>query len=191
MPIAGASCMPTEHSDLRIELFEPGRHARDVFSCGVPRLDNYLKLTAKKQQKDDMTRVYVVVADGQSRVLGYHAINVGMIDANLLQSRPRGTPDHGDLPILFVGHVAVDSSLQGQGIGSILLHHAFEKACLIAEQAGCHAVVLDVLEDGGNDAFKRRKLWYEAFGFQSFPSNPSRMFMTMKQVRASVTTKPL
>ena len=181
--------MQTKHTDLRIELFDPGRHVRDAFSCGVSRLDNYLKLTAKKQQKDDMTRVYVVIAGDQPRALGYHAINVGMMDASHLPSRPRGAPEHGELPILFVGHVAVDSSVQGQGIGSILLHHAFEKACLIAEQAGCYAIVLDVLADGGDEAVMRRKSWYEQFGFQSFPSNPSRMFMTMKQVRASVAVQ--
>ena len=175
--------MPTNEAKLRIERFDPARHDRAGFSCGVPRLDNYLKLNAKKQQKDDMTRVYVVVEDDQVQILGYHAINIGMMNVDELPKRPRGTPDHGELPILFLGQVAVSQSAQGQGLGSILMHHVFEKANVISEHAGCHAIVLDVMNDGDEGAFAKRKDWYSEFGFQSFNSEPSRMFMTIRQVR--------
>jgi GNAT superfamily N-acetyltransferase len=169
---------------LRIESFDPNLHERAGFSCGVARLDNYLKRNAKKQQKDDMTRVYVIVENGHKTILGYHAINLGMMNVDELSKRPRGAPEHGEIPILFLGHVAVSQSAQGQGLGSILMHHVFEKAAVIAKQAGCFAVVLDVMSDGDEAAYQRRKEWYAAFGFQSFISQPSRMFMTMKQVRA-------
>jgi hypothetical protein len=172
--------------DLRIEQFNPETHDRSSFSCGVKRLDNYLKLTARKHQKHNMTRVYVVVADGDNVILGYHAINLGMMNVEELSAQPRGAPDHGELPILFLGQVAVCISVQNQGLGSILMHHVFEKACVIADQAGCFALVLDVMSDGGSQAFERRKSWYADFGFQPFASNSARMFMTMTQVRAVV-----
>lgn len=175
--------MQNELAGLRIEQFDPLRHDRIVFSCGVSRLDNFLRLTAKKQQKDDMTRVYVVVEDGESRILGYHAINLGMMNVDLLEKRPRNAPDHGELPVLFVGQVAVSEQIQGRGVGSILLAHAFAKAVAIANQAGCFAVLLDVMSDGGEEAFRKRKNWYRSFGFHEFPSSSARMFMTMKQVR--------
>lgn len=178
--------MPTESADLRIESFDPARHDRAGFSCGVDRLNNYLKLSAKKQQKDDMTRVYVVVESGETAILGYHAINLGMMNVDELSKRPRGSPDHGELPILFLGQVAVSRSVQGQGIGSILMHHVFLKASTVAEQAGCYAIVLDVMSDGSDVDFRRRKDWYVEFGFQAFESNPTRMFMTMKQVRGAL-----
>ena len=175
--------MLTEHSPLRIETFDPPRHERDGFDCGVARLNNYLKLSARKQQKDDMTRVYVARADRDTKILGYHAINLGMMNVSALERRPRGTPDHGEIPVLFLGQVAVDQMAQGLGIGGILMHHVFEKAAVIADQAVCHAVVLDVMSDGGEAAFEKRKDWYRSFGFQSFASNPARMFMAMKQIR--------
>lgn len=181
--------MPTEGCDLRIEHYDPARHVRAGFSCGVERLDNYLKLTAKRQQKDDMTRVYVAVEDGSAEVLGYHTINLGMMNVDELPKRPRGAPDHNELPILFLGQVAVGKETQGQSIGSILMHHVFEKACRIADEAGCYAIVLDVMHDGGEEAFRRRQSWYANFGFQPFDSVPARMFMVMKQVRAIVELK--
>ena len=181
--------MPTETPALRIESFDPARHDRVGFDCGVERLNNYLKLSAKKQQKDDMTRVYVVVEEGSTRILGYHAINVGKMNVDELEHRPRGTPAHGEIPVLFLGQVAVDKPSQRTGLGGILMHHVFEKACNISEMAGCHAIILDVISDGGDEEFARRRAWYENFGFTSFSSNPARMFLVMKQVRAVTQAK--
>lgn len=174
---------PAAPAPLRIERFDPTRHDRDGFDCGTARLDNYLKRTARKQQADDMTRIYVAVAEGTMEILGYSAINLGMMTVDELAKRPRGTPAHGELPILFLGQIAVSRRAQGQGIGSILMHHVFEKTRIIADQAGCFALVLDVLQDGGEQAFRRRHDWYADFGFQPFASNPARMFMTVQQIR--------
>jgi len=140
--------MPTDLCDLRIEHFDPARHNRAGFSCGVDWLDNFLKLNAKRQQKDDMTRVYVIVEEGNAKILGYHAINLGMMDAGELAKRPRGAPDHGELPILFLGQVAVSENAQGQGLGLILMHHVFAKADAISQKAGCFAIVIDFMADG-------------------------------------------
>ena len=75
--------MQTDAQALRIEQFAPSRHDRSTFYCGVSRLDHLLRLTAKKQQKDDMTRVYVAVESGAPDILGCHAMNPGMMDADL------------------------------------------------------------------------------------------------------------
>lgn len=178
--------MPIDDSDLEIRRFDPSRHDRAGFDCGVERLNNYLRLTAKKQQADDMTRVYVALRAGENRILGYHAINLGTMDISAMDRRPRGAPAHGDIPVLFLGQIAVCRSAQGGGIGKILMHHVFQKASVVADHAGCHAVLLDIVADGGEAAFARRKAWYKSFGFQSFASSPSRMFITMKAVRAAI-----
>lgn len=178
--------MPTEKTPLNIERWNPGRHDRSGFDCGVERLNNFLNLSAKKQQKDDITRVYVAVEAGDVKILGYHAINAGRMNVSEMEKPPRGAPSHGEIPVLFLGQVAVDRSAQGLGIGALLMHHVFEKARVVADEIGCHAVLLDVMSDGDQDAFVRRKGWYAAFGFQSFASNEARMFMTMKQVRQIV-----
>ena len=125
-----------------------------------------------------MTRVYAVIEGGSVRILGYHAINLGMMNVDALERRPRGAPDHGEIPVLFLGQVAVDKAEQGRSLGSILMHHVFEKACLVADAAECHAIILDVISDGGEAEFLRRKAWYESFGFATFPSNPARMFLS-------------
>ena len=178
--------MPTDPPAFRIERFDPARHDRAGFDCGVVRLNNFLKFTARKQQRDDMSRVHVVLREGSTQILGYHAVNLGTLNVDELERRPRGAPRHGEIPALFLSQVAVDKAAQGGGLGGILMHHVFEKAVKISEIAGCHAIILDVISDGGDEAFTRRKEWYEGFGFTTIASDRARMFMVMKQVREVV-----
>ena len=178
--------MLTEGTFINIESWNPRRHDRSRFDCGVGRLNNFLNLSAKKQQKDDMTRVYVAVLPGETAILGNHAINVGTMNVVELAKPPIGTSGRGEIPVLFLGQVAVDLRVHGFGFGSLLMHHVFHKACAVADEAVCNAVLLDVMSDGDAEAFAKRKGWYEDFGFQSFASKKARMFMTMKQIRQIV-----
>ena len=188
--------MPTDDSaapPLRIERFDPQRHDVSAFDCGALRLNNYLRFTAKKRQAADMARTYVVcaaAAPSPAPVLGYHAINVGRMTVDALARPPRDAPRHGEIPVLFLGQVAVALTAQNQGLGRILMHHVFAKATAIAEIAGCYALLLDVMADDGRAAFEKRRDWYAAFGFTPFPSDEARMFMTMDQLRALTAAAP-
>ena len=178
--------MPTDDFDVEIRLFDPALHDRTGFDCGVPRLNNYLKLTARKHQKADMTRVYVALRVGEASILGYHAINAGSMNVDAMAKRPRDMPAHGDVPVLFLGQIAVDGRAQGRGIGGILMHHVFRKAEAVATEIGCHALLLDVMSDGSDAAYARRIAWYEAYGFRPTASNPARLYMTIRDVRAAL-----
>ncbi len=169
---------------LRIELLRPDQHDRASFSCGVDRLDNYLKRNAREQHARDFVRTYVVIAQGDPRVLGYFVLNTGELDASALAAKPKGTPAHGHIPVVFLSRIAVDRVCQGQGIGRILLLHAFLKTDAVAAQVGCHGLMLDVMNDGDEAAIGRRRRWYESFGFVSFPSDPAKMFVPIKTIRA-------
>ena len=102
-------------------------------------------------------------------------------------SADRGwTPDHGEISVLLPGQVAVEGRRKGRGPGGVLLHHVFRKACVIADAAGCHALVIDVISDGGEAEFARRGSWYGSFGMATFASDPGRMFLVISQVRGVV-----
>ena len=58
-----------------IEPFDPSRHNRSGFTCGTKHLGNFLRFSARKQQKDDFTKGFVAVAEGSPKVLGYYALN--------------------------------------------------------------------------------------------------------------------
>ncbi len=64
--------------------------------------------------------------------------------------------------------IAVDRSWQGKGLGSDLAIDALSRARSVAGEVGLKLVVLDVIEDGGKEAFMRRMEFYRRLGFGSF-----------------------
>ena len=168
-----------------IEPFDPGRHDRSDFSCGTARLDNFLRLSARKQQKDDFTRVFVAVAEGSPEVLGYYALNAHAVATEELRAnRPRRAPRTGSIPALYLSMIAVDERRQGMGLGSDLAVDALGRALAVAGEVGLKLVVLDVIDDDGEDAFARRMAFYRRLGFRSLEDRPARMFITIDTIRA-------
>lgn len=177
--------MPTDDDGpIEIRLFDPARHDRAGFDCGVRRLNNFIQRSAKKQQAGDIVRVYVALRPGEDTVLGYHSINAYSLSADDLGPlKPKATPLHNALPAIYLSMIAIDKSQQGRGLGSILLDHAKQKALAVADQVGAFAMVLDVMDDDGEAAAMLRAAWYAKHGFQSFPSNRLKMFLTVKTIR--------
>lgn len=171
---------------LCIEPFDPKRHDRSTFSCGTNRLDNFLKRTAKKHQAGGFTRVWVATDGCERRVLGYYALNAHSLEAvDLPEALVRKAPRFGGIPAVYLSMIAVDRRYQGQGLGRFLLADALKRSVAASVQIGVKAVVLDVIDDGGPDVVERRRQFYAAMGFQSFPSLPSRMFILVGTVRDS------
>ena len=172
-------------SGIVIEAFDTGRHDRTGFSCGTDRLDNFLRFTARKQQKDDFTRVFVAVEEGSPKVLGYYAVNAHAVaTGDLGADRPRRAPNTGSIPALYLSMIAVDQSRQGKGLGSDLAVDALRRALRVAGEVGLKLVVLDVIEDGGADVFARRMGFYKQLGFRSLEDRSERMFIAIDTIRA-------
>ena len=168
-----------------IARFDPGRHDRSGFCCGTDRLDNFLRLSAKKQQKDDFTRVLVAVAEGASKILGYYALNAHAVAAeDLGADRPRRAPRTGSILALYLSMIAVDGRRQRMGLGSDLAVDGLGRALNVAGEVGLKLVVLDVIDDGGEDVFARRREFYRCLGFWSFEDCPKRMFIMIDPIRA-------
>jgi len=167
---------------IRIEAFDASKHVYKTFDCGVQRLNNYLHRNAKDQHADKAVRVFVAVEDGGTEVLAYIVLNFGEMCALEVAKKPKGTPAHGKLPVLFVSRVATALSAAGAGIGSDLMDFSFQKAEAISKAAGCFAVLLDVLQDGSAEDIERRRKWYADMGFIPFASDPNRMYVTIAYI---------
>ena len=80
--------------------------------------------------------------------------------------------------------IAVDRSWQGHGLGSDLAIDALGRALSVAGEIGLKLVMLDVIDDGGDEVFARRMAFYRRLGFRSFQDRPERMFIAMDTIRA-------
>ncbi|MCY4463546.1 MAG: GNAT family N-acetyltransferase [Albidovulum sp.] len=107
-----------------------------------------------------------------------------MATDDLGADRPRRAPRTGSVPALYLSMIAVDRSWQGKGLGSDLAIDALGRARDVAGEVGLKLVVLDVIEDGGDEVFARRMEFYRRLGFQSFQDRPERMFIAIDTIRA-------
>lgn len=173
-----------------IEPFDPERHDREDFACGVEPVDNFFKRTANKLSKADNLRVFVMVAaDGP--VIGFYALNAHAVTyADLPPKFVRTRPSHGDVPAAYISMIGVDQRFAGRGYGGDLLVDALKRIARAADALGIAIVMLDVLDDGDTSLVARRKALYEGYGFAPLPSNALRLFLPLAAVRSLIEGPP-
>ena len=169
-----------------IEPFDPAKHDRAAFSCGVGQVDNYFRRTANKLAKAGNVRLFVMVApDGG--LIGFYAINAHAVDyTDLPKKYARTRPSHGSIPAAYISMIGRDRRYSGHGYGGDLLVDALRRIAGTAENLGLAVVMLDLLDCGDPERVARRKALYQSYGFTSLPSNPLRMFLPLATVRALI-----
>ena len=164
-----------------IEPLDPGKHDRAAFSCGVGRLDIFLKRTANRRLHAGLG-YRGKRTNRNTRLLCAERtfIEGSDLPAPLTKDAPRS----GCIPAAYLSMIAVDRRYQGRKLGHILLADALARAVGAADSyPGLKAVALDVIEDGGAEITEKRRAFHAPMGFHSFPSNPLRMFITVEAVR--------
>lgn len=167
---------------LRIEPLDRARHDRAAFSCGIDRMDNFLKSTAAKQADQDFARTYVVVEPPSTRILGYYALCAHAIDIRTLPEPDRKRmPHHDKIPAVYLSMIAVDASAQNRGLGKLLLADVLNRCAAVADKIGCHFIVLDAIDDNAARLYRR-------IGFHDLPApgQENRMVMSLAKVRRAI-----
>jgi ribosomal protein S18 acetylase RimI-like enzyme len=165
---------------LKVEPLDRKMHDRAAFSCGVERIDNFLKITAGKHADEDHGKVYVACQADSNVVVGFYAISPHAIDMTVLPENDRKRlPRHPTVSAIYLSMVAVATSLQGCGIGTFLMAEALKKCIEGADIMGGHFVVLDAINE---DAARM----YRKVGFVEIPSQPGRMLISLRAVRKAI-----
>ncbi|OEI82492.1 GNAT family N-acetyltransferase [Brucella sp. BO3] len=141
-----------------------------------------------KLSKADAIRVFVLTS-ASGELMGFYALNVHSVDYQDLPAQyAKNRPSHGNIPAAHISMIGVNSRFQGQGFGETLLVDAMERIVMVADQIGISVIMLDVLDCGDVENTARRlRLYTERFGFTPLPSNPLRLFIPIKTVRAALT----
>ena len=112
------------------------QHDRSQFDCGNSALNDWLRLRAGQFERKDLARVYVATRPGESIVAGYYAIANHRVCFEVLPpEEAKGLP-RIDVPVILLGRLAVDQTVQRQGLGSLLVINALRRAQHVAEHSG-------------------------------------------------------
>lgn len=168
--------MADSPSSWAIEPFDRLRHDRSGFDCGLPILNDWLATKVSQFEKKDLARTYVLVEAGKTTVKGFYALsNHTVVYEALPEDQAKGLPQI-DMPVVLIGRLAVEQSMQGQGLGAFLLIDALRRAEYLANKIGIRAVEVDAINE---DA----KRFYQRYGFLSLKDDPRHLFLSMSVIR--------
>ncbi len=167
--------MPSSTSaDLRIAVLIDA-HDRSRFTCGVESLDRYLKTQAGQDVRRKANAVFVLSRDAEpDRVLGYYTLCAMAISrGDAPEAARKHLPRYPLVSCTLIGRLAVARDQQGQGLGSILLADALQRAFDSADTVGSSMVIVDALDEAAAG-------FYAAYGFARLPDS-LRLVMPMRQ----------
>ena len=108
-------------------------HLTDGFTCGTDSLDQWLKRRSLKNQIQGASRTYVVC--DAVRVVAYYALASGaVVCADATGRFRRNMPD--PIPVVVLGRLAVERTLQGKGVGRLLVRDAGMRVIQAADAVG-------------------------------------------------------
>lgn len=164
---------------LSIEKFDGSRRDRAPFTCGVTRIDNFLKNSASGFIKDDNGRIYAALEREGGRLVGFYAIGPHAIDVSALNPDMVKRGLRADkLPVFYLSMIGTHADVQSKGVGTYLLADAFKRCLGAADTIGGRFVVLDAINE-------RAAAMYARFGFASLVSQPDRMLISIAKLRAN------
>jgi GNAT superfamily N-acetyltransferase len=156
--------------------FEPlgDLHDRAAFSCGVEALDRYFQGDPIRQDVSRNTaNAFVLTNDGVS-VAGFYTLSpISILSVDLPASLAKKLPKR-PIGATLLGRMGIEKTLQGQGLGELLLTDALYKTWQASTFVSSWAVVVDAKE-GARDFYVKHE-------FTPFATQPNRLFLLMKKI---------
>lgn len=131
-------------------------HDVSAFDSGEDETDSWLRSGAWRAQRQGSARTRVLVRAGERRVLGFYAVTPHDTHREDLPGAAAG--GLRVVPGYLIAQLAVDRSIQGQGMGGELLLDALETIVVASAAVGGRLVVVDAVDE-------RAVGFYERFGF--------------------------
>ncbi|MDN5870151.1 MAG: GNAT family N-acetyltransferase [Nitrococcus sp.] len=151
-------------------------HDTGPFTSGVESLDSWLKYRAMKNQATGASRTFVV-CEGQ-RIVAYYALASSAIAVNEAPGRfRRNMPD--PIPIVVLGRLAVDRSVQGKGIGRALVRDAGRRVVQAADTLGIRGLIVQAIST-------EARAFYVEVGFAPSPLDPMTLMITLADLKAAL-----
>ncbi len=153
---------------------------RKHFDCSAPDLNEYLSRYARQNHESGGAKTFVAVSPAEpARVLGFYSISPGSIEFARVPANLTRKLGRYDVPVFRLGRLAVDRSMQGQGLGGDLLLASGERALAVASQVGGVALAIDAKDD-------KAARWYERFGALPLLDDPLKLILLLSVVADAI-----
>ncbi|WP_274005915.1 GNAT family N-acetyltransferase [Vibrio parahaemolyticus] len=154
-------------------------HDRGAFDCGNEVLNQFLYRHARQSHEKGGAKTYLAISERDDTILGYYCLSPASIAYERApEVIKRGLARH-DVPVFRLGRLAVDSSVQGLGLGGQLLLAAGRRSLLVAAQAGGVALLIDAKNE-------HVAQWYESYGAVPLLDAPLSLLLPFKTIHTAL-----
>lgn len=156
-------------------------HDRTTFNCGDDALNQFLRRHARQNHEKGGAKTYLAVSDSDNKkVLGYYSLSPSSIAYERAPAIIKRGLARYEVPVFRLGRLAVDSSVQGKGLGGQLLLAAGYRCLLVATQAGGVALLIDAKNE-------RVAQWYASYGAVPLLDTPLTLLLPFKMIHAALS----
>lgn len=177
--LASGGRLPPIKSDMaewRVERIDRSHHRAD-FRSGQASLDSFLHTLVMQYDKRGIGRTYVALQGDDKRVWGYYTLAAGAVSfQNLSAPGGKKLPRH-PVPVALLARLAVDRTVQGQGLGRLLLMDALHRCLVLSADMGIFAVEVQAIDDTA-------KSFYEKYGFVGLLDDALHLYLPIATVAA-------
>ncbi|WP_289991601.1 GNAT family N-acetyltransferase [Photorhabdus laumondii] len=156
-------------------------HDRGAFDCGDEALNQFLHRHARQSHEKGGAKTYLAVSESNGTVLGYYSLS----PASITYERAPEVIKHGlarhEVPVFRLGRLAIDLSVQSQGLGGQLLLASGRRCLLVAAQAGGVALLIDAKNE-------RVAEWYASYGAIPLLDAHLSLLLPFKTIHAALVT---
>ncbi len=150
-------------------------HRREDFDCGQELLNNFIKYLATQYRQKNLGQTYVS-ATADQRVVGYYTLSTSRVDfQNVPDDLKKRFPEI-PIPVVLLGRLAVDRTVQGQGLGKTLLVRALRQSAELSESIGIAAVEVHALDDQARE-------FYLKYGFTELHDDRFHLYLPIKMIK--------
>jgi GNAT superfamily N-acetyltransferase len=169
-------------AEWRVERIDRSHHRAD-FQSGQPSLDGFLHTLVLQYDKRRIGRTYVAVEGHDKRVCGYYTLAAGGVSfQNVRAPTTKKLPRH-PVPVALLARLAVDRTVQGQGVGRLLLMDALYRCLVLSADIGIFAVEVQAIDETA-------KSFYEKYGFVPLLDDALHLYLPIATVAAEFPGPP-
>jgi GNAT superfamily N-acetyltransferase len=155
-------------------------HDRETFDCADAELNEFLRRHARQSNERGGAKTFVATPmDDEGHVLGFYSLSPASIDYARTPALVKKGLARYDVPVFRVGRLAVDRTMQGQGLGGQLLLAAGRRCIRAAAEVGGVALLIDAKSD-------RAARWYETYGALSLLDAPLSLVLALATIDAAL-----
>lgn len=154
---------------------------REAFDCGDRNLNLFLRHHARNSHERGGAKTFLAVNDAEGKkILGFYSVSPASVAFDRTPNLVRHRLARHEVPVFRLARLAVDSSVQGCGLGGQLLLAAGRRCLLVASQVGGVALLIDAKNE-------QIAQWYAAYGAVPLLDQPLSLLLPLKSIHAALS----